>query len=1210
MSRAGQINYKGINTQAFAALSLFLQNINRSDFEEIILEGEKLEDFVLVYNSGKRIICESKFRSTGVRFYELKSILETVIKNNKLRKDDELLIISNKFHQNVKSLVNNFVFWTPDNLSGIKNSPPNFTDDQIQIIPQVKLWEVSDDVNREGILFLMYQALGNKNAFWLNKKVLEDWTNTLLVQDIYLKSESGKRKSRADFLNELEEKKNFFLENNGTDIQEVKNTNIRKIEHIVELVAENNPSKRDVCANAITELIANPSLHYETLRRLGQSSQLSLSLWDVLWTASVRGMYSYEIFKIFKNSLSSEDNRNYTVSFVNRVLEEYLVNFHREEHIKNDIVDICEEIFKTDPKYGEEIFEIVKKLYGYSSKIFFYEENKYQDRSWGREQVADFIKRLYQSDKTKPELRQEIISYIFDSFNLVEDDGKYWHFTPPAIFTVVSDYVNESPKERLVIFTKIAIDQYQKSLRRFGKKIKFEGWEHMGSGISQSGSEFTIGDRHFVTKIIQPALELISNDNAKWEYINTNFITRRIEEISFDKPDFLNRCTIPFLFTLYSDSPDLHNNAFDALSDFIKMRKGIPWKVDIIFQELKERKLSPELQWNLIQVSLDEYNNLPVNVFVEQMVTEIAQDNNAGEFQQKAINTLVSWSKDPKYRKNRSMGSYDVIDSVFRLLNNPKTFDYGITILEAHIDSDDFKQSKDTYGSWDVGKALALVISKNVETGISILKRIESSDSLSVNQQLVMLGSLDDLGTDNLQVLETVYREFISPLLMKYSTKPSFESRYSHAYAREGLVKFAELLAKTKSFEFSLEILQRLAEDSDPSLEEHDDENGHNLHERVAAGEDCSEITSVKGNVAWTLRYYSLLPARRFFEQGLDLVEKLSNDDNYYIRLQSTYPLIDFMKNRNTYIDGTEPKERFVSEDVSEKVESIAFNMLRNPENQKLPAVLKGLAHVFSEFRQMNHSQALEVMNVLLSSDSEDVLSDSTSLLVFFAEFRKESYKKWTWGELPDFDDSIFKEIINQQIETGKPAIRHSLGWEFWRLPKENQKETENYNRKLFKISYDYFSKFVVNEYEKDVWGYIYHFIEDYLDYELESCITLWKACVLKEGPYLRNAVSDKGNLDDLYWRPFFYNGKVLVAILKNNGSDEFLKWMEYLLDYPEGLYIANDLEIAVLELSKLPHSSERARVVFDKLVRRYPKYFDIRTAWNNQVKSEESAER
>lgn len=1202
MSKAGQVNYKGINSQAFAALSLFLQNVNRGDFKKMILEGEKLEDFVLIYNSGKRIICESKFRSDGVGFAELKAILDTVIKNNKLKKTDELLIVSNKFRDRVKSLVNNFVFWQPNDLQKLKDSPPKFTDDHLALIPQIKLWEVSEDINREGILFLMYQTLGNKNAFWLDKGVLEDWTNTLLVNDIYIKSESGDEIEKDNFLENLENKKNKFLRDNGTDLVEVQKISLQKIESVVKLVEENNPSKRDVCVNAIAELIANPSLHYETLRRLAEAKSIELKLWDTLWIASVSGTYSFEIFRIFKNHLYSKENRDYAIEFINKILEEYLVNYHREEHIKDDIVEVCEEIFNNDPNYAEQIFEIVKKLFEYSSKVFYYHERQYRDSSWGREQVADFLKRLYQSENTGSVLKQQIIDYVFESFNLVEDDGKYWHFTPPAIFVIVSDYVNENPKKRLLEFVKIASEQYQKSLRRFSKKIKFEGWEHMGGGISQSGSIFSIEDRHFVTKIFQPALKLIPDNQEKWELINKYFITRKIEDVSFNKPDFLNRAVIPYLFDRYKNENS--NEAFEILSDFIKMRKGIPWKVDLVYQYLKENNFPVNQQWAVIKVSLDEYSNLPVNVFVEQMVTEIAQNDSAGDYQDRAIQTLISWSKDPKYRKNRSMGSYDVIDSVFRLLNNPKTFNHGVSILEAHINSDDFKESEDTYGSWDVAKALALVISKDVDKGLEILKEIESDEKLGTNQQLILLGSLDDIDTEDRSILLKVYNEFIQPLLTKYSTNESLETRFFHSYAREGLVKYAELLAKVKYFEQSLEILNRLVDDSDPNLEEHDDNiDEHNLHQRVIAGEDMFVITSVRGNVAMVLRYFSLLPARDYFEKALPLLSKLCKDENFYIRVQATHPLMEFMKNRDTRIPDPKKEERFVSADVSKQVEDIAFEMLRNKENHKLPAVLKGLTHVFSYFRHMNQEQASEVMTVLLSTESETVVSDATSLLVFFAEFRKESYKKWPWGKLPEFDDQPFKNMILEQIKSGKENVRHSLSWEFWRLPKEGKKNSPDYNKKLFNISLGYFQEFVEQDYEKEIWGNIYRFIEDYLDVEFEACIELWKSCVLKERPYLTEAIKDKDMLHDLHWRPFFYNGKVLVAILKNLGPEEFIKWMEFLIDYPKELLIANDIDVAVSELSKLPKSIKGIESLFDKVVERYPKFFDIRADWLNRNK-------
>ncbi len=1197
MSKTGQYNYKGINLQAFAALSLFLQNINRSDFVEMILEGEKLEDFVLVYNSGKKIICESKYRSSGVGLYELKSIIQTVLGHRELKDTDQILIISNFFQEQVKSLVNNFAFWTKKALQEIKINSPKFSDEQIELIPQIRLWEVNENTNREGLLFLMYHSLANKNSFWLPKSVLEDWTNTLLVQNIYLKSECGERISKKNFLDQLEKKKRLFFENNGTDLQQVKVTSIQKIDEIVQLVEENNPSKRDVCSNRISELIANPSLHYETLRRLGQSTNLELDLWDVLWTASVSGVYSFEIFRIIKNNINSKENIDYSIEFINRILEEYLFNYYREEFIKNDIVEICKKIVEIDPELANEIFEVIQKLFKNSSRIFYYEERRTQDWTWGREKIADLLKKIYQSQSTNQALKQEIIEYIFDSFNLVEDNSIYWSFTPPAIFTIVYDYINENPKINLLEFSKIVSGQYQKFLERFNRKIKFDGWEHMGGGISQSGSEFSIDERQFLTRIFQPVLEKIPNSNEKWDYVNKNFITRKIEEVSLDKPDFLNRAVIPYLLDLYVEK-DLKTEAFNILSDFVKMRKGIPWKGDIIYYYLSKGNYSPKQQWDLVQIGLDEYNNLPINVFVERIVTDLAMNDNSGEYQDKAIATLVCWANDPKYKSNRIFGS-DIVDIILNLLNNPKIFNFGVNILETFINSDNFTRMHDTYNAWNAAKALSVVISKNIKKGINILEKIESNDILTVNQQIVLLGSLENVQEEKKGTILELYDGFIKKLLEKYPDIDGFETKFYFTSARESLVKFAELLSKFGYYDQSLKIMERFIEDSDPTLLEHQDNLAeHNLHQKVKAGEEILIITSVRGKVAWVLRYLSLLPARNYFAKAIPLLKKLCEDENFYIRVQSTYSLIEFMKNRDTYVIRENRKERFIDEATSNMVADIAFSMLRDKENQKLPAVLKGLAHVFSNYRYMDQTQALEVMTVLLSSDAEFVIRDVTSLLIFFAEFRKNAFKGWIWGELPEFNDEPFKEIILQQIESGKDDIRRYLSWEFWNLPKEGNESTESYNKNLYKTSINYFKEFVKQEYEKNIWEYIYHFIEDYLDYEFVSCINLWMTCVLKERPYLAEAIKDKDNIHDLNWRPFFHNGKILAAILKNLGLEEFLKWMEYLLDYPEEVLIAHDIEIAVSELSGLPKSIKGAEIVFDKLVKRYPRFFDDRAEW------------
>ena len=52
MGKAGQNNFTGISAQADIALLYLLESSKREDFREIIIEGEKWEDFSLVFEDG------------------------------------------------------------------------------------------------------------------------------------------------------------------------------------------------------------------------------------------------------------------------------------------------------------------------------------------------------------------------------------------------------------------------------------------------------------------------------------------------------------------------------------------------------------------------------------------------------------------------------------------------------------------------------------------------------------------------------------------------------------------------------------------------------------------------------------------------------------------------------------------------------------------------------------------------------------------------------------------------------------------------------------------------------------------------------------------------------------------------------------------------------------------------------------------------------
>src|SRR3972149_1098354 len=108
MSKQGQYNYKGINAQAWSAMSLFLQYLRDPNFSYIQLEAPDFEDFNLVFNDGKKIICESKARKQKFSYSQLRLVLNSILKKTGVEEKDEILIICNdldsKLNENISNI--------------------------------------------------------------------------------------------------------------------------------------------------------------------------------------------------------------------------------------------------------------------------------------------------------------------------------------------------------------------------------------------------------------------------------------------------------------------------------------------------------------------------------------------------------------------------------------------------------------------------------------------------------------------------------------------------------------------------------------------------------------------------------------------------------------------------------------------------------------------------------------------------------------------------------------------------------------------------------------------------------------------------------------------------------------------------------------------------------------------------------------------------
>lgn len=1185
MNKAGQNNYKGINSQAWAAMSLFLQFVRARTLDKIIFEAPGLQDFVLVFNDGHRLICQSKDYQQSITHSEIKKILEGIIQDKQYTNKDEVLIIASKFSKEVKSDVKNYKYWA--SIIGPKLRKKGFQRKHLDLLPQVRLWEVPPIENHKIVYALFAELLG----IWLPKDELEAKVDSLIVKKIYENSAIGGEYSKKELMDEIDKlKKNAIKYSGYFDDERVKLES--QLANILQAIEDNKSP--GWAADQLKSLTAQPNKMFFVVDRFKNKTKLNLSDWDELWKSCTASFYPSYLFDIFEKNLETKNNREYVIEFISKIIPT-ISSDYRSSFLEVDIVKICNKIIENDKQLNEKVFGVAKQLIEIDKNNFFYIKSN-GDREWEKGEICKLLKNVYEVGNKK--LKTGIIKLIFNFYNLVEDDGKFWHYTPPAIFEIVKQYVEADIENRILELKKVAVRQYSEFYKKFGKKLEFEGWELMGSGISQMGSEFSIEDKHFLTKIVIPILGNYHEKKRKkaWQFIIKNCITKRESKVSKDRPDFLNRAVIDILVKEYA-KPKYKKKAFETLSDFIKMRKGIPWKADLIFQKVKTAKLTDDEKWALLEVSFKAFKNLPVNVFVEQITSDLAAKGC-----KQATRIIANWARDPEYTKRHAIGSFNIVDNVIKLLDNPTTFDDGVEILKTHLENRDFIEKTDTFDTYDVAKAVAKVIEKKSTVGIALLKEINKSKTLTINQQTTISGALYNIPNEKENILLKTYKDFLKPVLEKLNDIKKIEKRFSHRYSRESLVQFAEKLAQTHHFNEALWLVKIFINDSDPILENYQDdpEGDFNYHQKIIEGDDNPTLNTVRGYCAWVLQKFCTRYGRDYIPRILPLVEQLTKDANYYVRMQACIPLLELVKNRHTFLDENH-KERFLSMKVAKYIKDIAFAMLKDKKNHKLKAVMKHLAMVFSYMRTLDEKQAMLVLKTFRDTGFEEVMDEAAPLYIFFAEFRNKSFKNWPWGDISKFDDKSFKALLVDLLKNGSPEIKSVLSWRFNRLPDEINKIPKEKSQ----ITVDeavtltvFYLKILTNEYIHRVFDNIYRFIEDYIDSYFEECFTLWTKCLEVERPFLTEAAKDKENVPNVYWWPFFYNGKILLTVAKHKGSTEYLKWFKFLADYPIEVLIANDLADAIGPLKKLPRNNKQVARIFDKLIERNTNFLNDKQEW------------
>jgi len=1203
MINKGRDTTKGIIYQQTAAMALFLQYLKKNDFDHIHLEAEGSRDFDLVFNDNRKIICEAKYWKRQFSSNHLLRILSDISKKIAINEKDEILIIARNIGDTLISNVSNYKYW-PNRL---KHKFHGYSVAEKKLLPRVKFWQV-DQQSLEMISLSLFLELLN---FWLPQEDLDEKLKSILIDKMYVGSAKGGIYTKKEFFANLESisykliKKSTLFNEKYRSLEE----QFRNI--IVDIKKNKQPRWGDYDMGALS---AQTNKMFFVLNQI-KNEKINLQRWNRLWKASSVYPYYFRMFDIFSNNLDIKSNQSYALKFLVENIAK-MKEFYRSHFFQFDTVKIVSKIIEKNKNYLPQILHLIKELLkNYTDEDFYIKDKQNSDSR--KQEICKLMGKIYENVNKK--LKDEIISFARDYFNLVEDQGEFSHYTPVEIFTILYKHLTSDWKlfeRNFMKLTKDLADQYEKFYKRFGAKVTFDGWELMGGSTAFSGGNYRIDDRHFVAYVLEPALYKYYTENRGkgWSFIKKHCIICD-DDVDKKHPDFLNRAALEVILERYKQSDRaVSNEAFEILKDFVLRRKGIPHKSELIYQALKG-DFSHEKKWELLNVILEKYKR-PTNPFVECIVSELA---NKGHKQAKE--TFANWARNSDYYKKTDFLGRNITQYIDKLLDT--SFDDAIKIFKDYINNEYFINELDDFDAYKVAGLLGKILTLNFNIGVEMLERLQRQEKeLSDNQQILLgfgvLGAIDKKA-DDLGFVRKIYNEFMNPFFAKFGNDiNAIVKAFRHGNAREAFVQIAEKLARDKLIKEALRIIEIFVNDPDPFLPGEDPEDReakYSHHKKIDdGGQGTCVINSVRGWCAWTLAHCIVLEGREYLCKIIELTKQLAEDKDYYVQHMACFPLSRLVRYRLSHI----PEDKnvlFFNDDKrtalewAKKVETITQTLLdkiiaSNPNVQK--ALAKSIMSVVGSIRTLNEKEAMELIEKLGTFPDEEI-SEITPLLLYYAEFREDSYKDWRWSlpglydELHPFDSSRLKTKI-REIMLKNSETRAAFAWKFYQM-------TDSALRKI-KDSLDYDEAFdlamqyipeLISEYNHRTFETLYRFIDENIKQpgKFDICYKLWLECLKQEKPALELVIKD-GKVYDVYWWPYHYNGNILVLLNQKKGQKAFLDAFEFLSEYPKEADIGG-IKDAVELMKKIPLLNKQVEKIFSNLIERNAIFYNDKQQWLKQ---------
>ena len=151
----------------------------------------------------------------------------------------------------------------------------------------------------------------------------------------------------------------------------------------------------------------------------------------------------YIAFQILDKSVSV-DNNQFILDFLRRKYK----SFEKPKLSKEDSIDLVVEllakVLKSDSTKAEEVFELLTKI---ANKKGHTDRKNLRDfrlsSNFEKQKISDLVALISDIYLEKPDQdkMKELVSYISDNFNLVDDDSRLEMHTPRKVFKILKEYI-------------------------------------------------------------------------------------------------------------------------------------------------------------------------------------------------------------------------------------------------------------------------------------------------------------------------------------------------------------------------------------------------------------------------------------------------------------------------------------------------------------------------------------------------------------------------------------------------------------------------------------------------------------------------------------------------------------------------------------------------------------------------------------------------